>query len=53
MRLDLTIAALGDPARRELVRRLARRPCRAGELARGFDDGWNVVLAKYVSRATA
>jgi DNA-binding transcriptional ArsR family regulator len=36
MSLDLTIAALADPTRRELLRRLARKPCRAGELARGF-----------------
>ncbi len=36
MSLDLTIAALGDPTRRELLRRLARKPRRAGELARGF-----------------
>src|SRR5216684_1978369 len=36
MSLDMTIAALADPTRRELLRRLARKPCRAGELARGF-----------------
>ncbi len=36
MPLDLTIAALADPTRRELLRRLARKPCRAGDLARGF-----------------
>jgi DNA-binding transcriptional ArsR family regulator len=36
MPIDRTIAALGDPTRRELLHRLARKPCRAGELARGF-----------------
>src|SRR5713226_4511512 len=36
MSLDMTIAALADPTRRELLRRLACKPCRAGELARGF-----------------
>ena len=36
MSLDDTIAALADPTRRELIRRLARKPCRAGELAQGF-----------------
>ena len=36
MSLDETIAALADPTRRELLRRLARKPRRAGELARGF-----------------
>lgn len=36
MLLDNTIAALADPTRRELIRRLARKPCRAGELANGF-----------------
>lgn len=34
--MDRTIAALADPTRRELLRRLARKPRRAGELARGF-----------------
>jgi DNA-binding transcriptional ArsR family regulator len=34
MSLDETIAALADPTRRELLRRLARKPRRAGELAR-------------------
>jgi DNA-binding transcriptional ArsR family regulator len=34
--LDRTIAALADPTRRELLRRLANQPCRAGELAQGF-----------------
>jgi DNA-binding transcriptional ArsR family regulator len=36
MAFDQTIAALGDPTRRELIRRLAHAPLRAGELARGF-----------------
>ncbi|HUA32725.1 MAG TPA: metalloregulator ArsR/SmtB family transcription factor [Candidatus Binataceae bacterium] len=36
MSIDRTIAALADPTRRELLHRLARKPCRAGELARGF-----------------
>ena len=36
MSLDQTIAALADPTRRELLRRLARKPRRAGELATGF-----------------
>ncbi|HKD65379.1 MAG TPA: winged helix-turn-helix domain-containing protein [Candidatus Binataceae bacterium] len=36
MSIDLTIAAVGDPNRRELLRRLARRPYRAGDLAEGF-----------------
>ncbi len=35
-RIDTTIAALADPTRRELLRRLAGSPCRAGALARGF-----------------
>ena len=35
-RLDQTLAALADPTRRELLRRLANRPHRAGELAKGF-----------------
>jgi DNA-binding transcriptional ArsR family regulator len=35
-KLDRTLAALADPTRRELLHRLARRPHRAGELARGF-----------------
>jgi DNA-binding transcriptional ArsR family regulator len=36
MRVDTTIAALADPTRRELLRRLADRPCRASALAEGF-----------------
>jgi DNA-binding transcriptional ArsR family regulator len=36
MSLDKTIAALGDPTRRELIRRIAQAPSRAGELAHGF-----------------
>ena len=36
MSTDATIAAVGDPTRRELIRRLARGPLRASELARGF-----------------
>jgi DNA-binding transcriptional ArsR family regulator len=36
MSLDRTIAALGDPTRREILRRLADAPHRAGELAAGF-----------------
>ncbi|MGH7934745.1 MAG: ArsR/SmtB family transcription factor [Candidatus Binataceae bacterium] len=36
MSLERTIVALADPTRRQLLRRLARKPCRAGELARGF-----------------
>ncbi|HKV54169.1 MAG TPA: metalloregulator ArsR/SmtB family transcription factor [Candidatus Binataceae bacterium] len=36
MKLDLTIAALADPTRRKLLSRLADRPCRAGDLAKGF-----------------
>ncbi|MBV8590196.1 MAG: winged helix-turn-helix transcriptional regulator [Acetobacteraceae bacterium] len=35
-KLDQTLAALADPARRELLRRLAQGPHRAGELATGF-----------------
>jgi DNA-binding transcriptional ArsR family regulator len=34
--LDRTIAALGDPTRREILRRLSDAPRRAGELASGF-----------------
>jgi DNA-binding transcriptional ArsR family regulator len=36
VKLDLTIAALADPTRRKLLGRLADKPCRAGDLARGF-----------------
>jgi len=36
MSLDRTIAALGDPTRREILPRLADSPRRAGELAAGF-----------------
>jgi DNA-binding transcriptional ArsR family regulator len=36
MSLDETLSALGDPTRRELIRRLASSPLRAGELAHGF-----------------
>jgi DNA-binding transcriptional ArsR family regulator len=35
-RLDRTLAALADPTRREILQRLARRPQRAGDLAKGF-----------------
>lgn len=35
-RIDTTIAAIGDPTRRELLRRLADNPCRASALAEGF-----------------
>jgi DNA-binding transcriptional ArsR family regulator len=34
--IDVTFAALADPTRRELLRRLADTPCRAGALAKGF-----------------
>jgi DNA-binding transcriptional ArsR family regulator len=36
MPLDRTLAALADFTRRELIRRIASQPCRAGDLARGF-----------------
>jgi len=36
MPLDRTIAALADPTRREIIRRLSDAPRRAGELAAGF-----------------
>jgi DNA-binding transcriptional ArsR family regulator len=35
-RFDQTLAALADPTRRKLLRRLAKSPCRAGALAQGF-----------------
>jgi DNA-binding transcriptional ArsR family regulator len=35
-RFDQTLAALADPTRRRLLCRLAKSPCRAGALARGF-----------------
>ena len=34
--MDTTLAALADPTRRELLRRLAHHPCRASALATGF-----------------
>ncbi len=36
VKFDTTIAALAAPTRRELLRRLADNPCRAGALAKGF-----------------
>src|SRR5262249_60497393 len=36
MAIDTTITALADPTRRELLRRLATEPCRAGDPAAGF-----------------
>jgi DNA-binding transcriptional ArsR family regulator len=36
VKIDDTIAALADPTRRELLRRLASNPCRASALAKGF-----------------
>jgi DNA-binding transcriptional ArsR family regulator len=36
VKIDTTIAALADPTRRELLRRLADNPCRASVLAQGF-----------------
>jgi predicted transcriptional regulator len=36
MSLDKTIAAMGDPTRREILRRLADAPRRASELSYGF-----------------
>jgi DNA-binding transcriptional ArsR family regulator len=35
-RIDRVLTALADPTRRELLRRLGDRPCRAGELCAGF-----------------
>jgi DNA-binding transcriptional ArsR family regulator len=37
MPMDLTMTALADPTRREILHRLARKPSRAGELAHGFE----------------
>jgi len=34
--IDSTITALADPTRRALLRRLADKPSRAGDLAKGF-----------------
>ena len=34
--VDEILTAVGYPIRREMLRRLAARPCRAGDLARGF-----------------
>jgi DNA-binding transcriptional ArsR family regulator len=36
MTLDSSIATLGDPIRKEILRRLADAPLRAGDLASGF-----------------
>jgi DNA-binding transcriptional ArsR family regulator len=36
MPMDLTMTALADPTRREILNRLARKASRAGELAHGF-----------------
>jgi DNA-binding transcriptional ArsR family regulator len=36
VKIDIMIAALGDPTRRELLRRLADRPRTASALAQGF-----------------
>jgi DNA-binding transcriptional ArsR family regulator len=36
VRINTTIAALADPTRRALLRRLAHAPCRASALAAGF-----------------
>jgi DNA-binding transcriptional ArsR family regulator len=36
MSIEKTIAALGDPTRRKILRRLSEGPRRAGELAAGF-----------------
>jgi DNA-binding transcriptional ArsR family regulator len=34
--VDEILAAVGYPIRREMLRRLSERPCRAGDVARGF-----------------
>ncbi|MBV8121747.1 MAG: winged helix-turn-helix transcriptional regulator, partial [Alphaproteobacteria bacterium] len=34
--VDQILTAVSYPIRREMLRRLAARPCRAGDLARGF-----------------
>jgi DNA-binding transcriptional ArsR family regulator len=34
--VDQVLTAVGYPIRREILRRLAVHPCRAGDLARGF-----------------
>jgi DNA-binding transcriptional ArsR family regulator len=34
--VDEILTAVGYPIRREILRRLSERPCRAGDLARGF-----------------
>jgi DNA-binding transcriptional ArsR family regulator len=34
--VDEILTAVGYPIRREMLRRLAAHPCRAGDLARGF-----------------
>jgi len=36
VQVDRILTAVGYPIRREMLRRLAARPCRAGDLARGF-----------------
>jgi DNA-binding transcriptional ArsR family regulator len=36
VKIDATLTALADPTRRELLRRLAARPCTASALAEGF-----------------
>lgn len=35
-KVDEILTAVGYPIRREILRRLSERPCRAGDLARGF-----------------
>jgi DNA-binding transcriptional ArsR family regulator len=53
MPIDQTIAALADPTRRELLHRLARKPRRAGELARGFEISRPAVVKHTRILATA